>query len=349
MKILFASDRVDSPSFQFYSDSLGKINDNFEDTEIEIKTDYHAIEYSKYDVALFMGPNQKSKEAKARNPYIIIGIVEPRAASKIDFSVVDFIIVNSIESKDFFSRYTPNIMIYYTYPAVPSQEKCPIKKNRLILGYHGNLLHLDAMYPRITKAIEKLSEETPVELWAMYNIERLGKWRKPDRVDMGFPVIHIQHNDHNYAQYMAHVDIGLVPQLIPVRESKILRYLIGTCNHNYNERTDNYFLRFKETTNIGRHLVFAQYGVPVVSDMTPSTCAFIDDGYDGFVAYHTEGWFRALQKLALNESLRIEMGMNLKRKYTKTATHKILNEKLIQFLSHLIEYRSKKSNYDKIR
>lgn len=349
MRILFASDMVESPSFQFYSESFGKINGNFEGIEIEIKTDYHAIEYPKYDVALFMGPNQKSKEAKLGNSSIIVGIVEPRSAQKIDFSVVDFIIVNSIESKDFFSRYILNIMIYYTYPAVPPKEKCPIEKNRLILGYHGNRLHLDAMYPRITKAIEKLSEETPVELWAMYNIERLGKWRKPDRVDIDFPVIHIQHNDHNYAQYIAHVDVGLVPQLIPVRESKILRYAIGTCNHNYNESTDNYFLRFKETTNIGRHLVFAQYGVPVVSDMTPSACAFIDDGYDGFVAYHTGGWFRALQELASNKSLRIEMGMNLKRKYMKTATHKILNEKLILFISHLIEYRSNKSNYDEMR
>ncbi len=342
MRILFASDRVDSPSFLFYSESLGKINDNFEGVEIDIKTDYHAIDYSKYDVALFMGSNQKSKEAKSGDSSIIIGIVEPRAGFKIDFSNTDFIIVNSIESKDFFSRYVANIMVYYTYPAVPSQEKCPIKKDRLILGYHGNFLHLDAMYPRITKAIEQLSGETPVELWAMYNIERFGKWQKPDRLSMNFPVVHVQHNDHNYAQYMAHVDVGLVPQLIPVKENKTLRYLIGTRDQKYNERTDNYFLRFKETTNIGRHLVFAQYGIPIVSDMTPSACAFIEDGHDGFVAYHTGGWFRALQELASNESLRVKMGINLKRKYMKTATHKILNENLIHFISHLRQHHSKK-------
>lgn len=331
---------VNSPSFLFYSESFSKINGNFDNNKIEIKTDYNTIDYSEYDVALFMGFNQKSKQAKAKNSSILTGIVEPRAATNIDFSVVDFIIVNSIESKDYFSRYTSNIMVYYTYPVVPPREKCPLEKDRLILGYHGNLLHLNAMYPRITKAIKQLSEETSVVLWAMYNIKDLGKWRKPDRIDIGFPVVHIQYDNQNYARYMAHVDVGLTPQLIPVRENEILRYLIGTLDRKYNERMDNYFLRFKETTNIGRHLVFAQYAVPVVSDMTPSACSFIDDEYNGFVVSHTEGWLRALQKLASNENMRVNMGVNLRKKYMKIATHEALNEKLIHFISDLTKNAS---------
>jgi len=283
-----------------------------------------------------MGSNQKSKEAKEEKSSILTGIVEPRAAQKMDFSVIDFIIVNSIESKDYFSRYSQNIFIYYTYPVVPPREISPLKKNCLILGYHGNLQHLDAMYPRITKAIEQIANEVPLELWAMYNIEKFGKWEKPDNIEIGFPVLHIQYNFQNYAKYIANVDIGLVPQLIPVRENSILRYLIGSFNRKYNEREDNYFLRFKETTNIGRHLVFAQYGIPVVSDFTPSACAFIDNEYDGFVAYHTGGWTRALQKLALDKNMRREMGINFKKKYFETATHNELNKKFIRFMSDLL-------------
>jgi hypothetical protein len=331
-KILFASDMINSPSFLFYSESLSKINGNFEGLTVDIKRSYNYIDYKNYDVALFMGSNQQSKYAKALNPDIITAIFEPRAAQNIDFTAVDFIIVNSLESKDFFSKHLSNIIVYYTYPIVPPRDTCPTNKEGLVLGYHGNLLHLDAMYPRITRAIEELNREIPVTLWAMYNIETLGRWRKPDRIDLGFPVVHIQYSEENYAKYMANVDIGLVPQLIPVRHNRMLRYLLGSPNRKYNERNDNYFLRFKETTNIGRHLVFAQYGIPMVSDMTPSACAFIDDESDSYIAYETSGWYRALQILAGDINLRREMGNKVKEKYRQFFSHDVLNTNLINYI-----------------
>lgn len=325
-----------SPSFIFYARSLAKINGNKNDISIDIVKNPHSVDYSGYDIALLMGSNEGVSKAKTDNPSIITGIIEPRVAQKNLFSNVDFIVVNSIEAKDFFSRYCHNLITYYTFPDAPPKCECPIKKDRLVLGYHGNRLHLDAMYPRITRAIANLAKEIPLELWAMYNIETLGKWQRPDYEDLGFPIVHIQYTEENYARYLAHVDIGLVPQLIPVRESRTLRYLIGSTDGKYNERPDNYFLRFKETTNIGRHLIFAQYGIPIVSDMTPSSCSFISDENDGFVVYHTEGWLRALKLLALNKDRRAEMGSKFKEKYLKIATHEKMNENLILFLKSII-------------
>jgi len=338
MKIIFTSFMATSPSFLFYASSLAKINGRTAGICIDIINNPLSVDYSAYDVALFMGSSDGVSKAKTDNPSITVGVVEPRVAQNQSFSGLDFIIVNSIEAKDFFSRYCHDLIIYYTFPEVPPKLDCPIKKDRLVLGYHGNLLHLDAMYPRITQAVAELAKKIPLELWAMYNIETLGKWQKADHKDLGFPVVHIQYSEENYARYLAHADIGLVPQLIPVRENRTLRCLIGSISGKYNERFDNYFLRFKETTNIGRHLVFAQYGIPVVSDMTPSSCAFIHDENDGFVAFHSESWSRALELLAFNRDLRIEMGNRLKEKYLKTATHEKMNESLISFLkSKLIQ------------
>ena len=296
---------------------------------LDLSDDPKLVNYSTYDVALFMGFDQVASLAKARNPSIITGVIEPRAAQNNSFDDVDFIVTNGLEAKDYFLKYHREIILYYAYPDVPKILECPREKTSLILGYHGNVIHLDAMYPRITNAIKKLSKEIPVELWLMYNIKKWGQWRLPHRQGWGFPVTHYQHSEENYARYLAHVDIGLVPQFIPVRKSKVLRRLMGSMNRRYNERTDNYFLRFKETTNIGRHLVFAQYRIPIVSDMSPSACSFIEDGINSFVAYSSDGWYTALKKLAIDKKMRKGMGDKLYSKYKKVAAIDTLNQQLI--------------------
>jgi hypothetical protein len=311
------------------------MNGQIPGVRLDICDDPKTVNYSVYDVALFMGFDQAASLAKNSNPSIIICVIEPRAAQNNAFDDVDFIVVNGIEAKDYFSKYHHETILYYAYPEVPKILECPREKNRLILGYHGNMIHLDAMYPRITKAIEELSKEIPLEMWAMYNMNQCGQWQLPACKQLGFPIVHCQHSDENYARYMAHVDIGLVPQLIPVRENKRIRRLMGSLINRFNERTDNYFLRFKETTNIGRHLVFAQYKIPVVSDMSPSACSFIEDGVNSFVAYSSDGWYSALKRLAENKEMRKSMGEKLYSKYKKVAAIEALNQRLI---SHLRSY-----------
>lgn len=332
MKIVFVSARKSSASYIFYSTNFAEINRLKDGVSLEIGDEPLSVDYSAYDVALFMGFDPQALLAKRQNPSILVGIVEPRAEQKNTFVEVDFIVANSIEARDYFSKYVDHIMVYYDYPQVPEKLGCPIEKNKLILGYHGNLIHLQAMVPRITNAIARMAKDIPIELWAMYNIEKLGKWKMPGRSRLGFPVQHIQYSQENYAKYIAHVDIGIVPQFMPVRENWVLRYLIGSLNRRFHERSQNFLLRFKETTNIGRHLVFAQYGIPVISDMSPSACAFIEDGADGYVAYHDHGWFGALKKLASSRTLRIQMGQKLKEKFQSTAAPDILNGKLVSFI-----------------
>lgn len=335
MKIILTSSKKNAASFIFYSESLKKINDSFPDITFETSNTPSRVDYGGFDVALFMGYDEESTLAKQQNKDIITGILDPRTGQKNSFQNVDLIVANDIESKDYFSQFSDNIVIYHTYPSVPEKQACPIDTNKLILGYHGNKIHLDAMYPRITEAIERLNRDIDVELWAMYNIKKLGKWNRPEKQSFKFAVRHIQYSEQNYAKYMAHSDIGLTPQLIPVSKNRILMYLLGTFNNEYNEHNDTYLLRFKETTNRGRHLIFAQYGIPVVSDMTPSASDFIDYGASGFVAHHTESWYQALLYLANNTEQRAKMGKSLKNKYLNTALPRIQNQYLISFLNKI--------------
>jgi hypothetical protein len=75
--------------------------------------------------------------------------------------------------------------------------------------------------------------------------------------------------------------------------------------------------------------------------MSHSSSTFIDHAKNGFLAFHTAGWLRALTKLAFDEKLRMEMGQRLNYKYRKTATPEVQNENLISFLNGL--FLTKKS------
>ena len=75
-----------------------------------------------------------------------------------------------------------DILIYYISPIVKPATKLSFdKKNKIILGYHGNKIYLNSMFPRITNAINMLAIDYDVELWAMYNIDVLGKWKLPEK------------------------------------------------------------------------------------------------------------------------------------------------------------------------
>lgn len=336
MKILFQTTNPRSASFQFYAESLRKINDSPSfGAEVIVEERAGRCEFDQFDIALFMGGSNRSREAKDQRADVICGVVEPRSAQKNDFSGVDIVVVNGLEAMDFFSDCCENLFVYHVYPTVSRASPAFQKNEALTLGYHGNKLHLEAMVPRITDAIRQVHEMIPVKLYAMYNVRELGQSKIVTSRYLGFPVTHIDYSRENYARYLAHVDVGLVPHLIPTRKSRLLRYFLGTLNKRYNEKHDDFLLRFKETTNLGRHFVFAQYGIPIISDMAPSACSFIKHGYSGYLAYSTGGWFSALRSCASDASLRKDIGERLKLEWETNYAHHLLNNRLLAELKRL--------------
>lgn len=336
INIIFSSSRTSSPSFQMYYENL--INSHTSENLCLITGNENpkSVDYLKYEVALFMGFDPQIELAKKINPNIKIGIVEPRATQRNNFEGVDFIVVNSLEAKDYFSQFGKPIFLYPVFPVMQKKIQLDEKPDKLILGYHGNKIHLDAMIPRITDAIDQVAKDIPLELWAMYNIEKLGRWIPKNEEMWNFKIKHIQFHESHYAKYIANVDIGLVPQFIPFITDKWWMRYFASLGSRYGENDTNYILRFKDTTNFGRHLVFAQYQIPVISDMTPSACSLIEDGMDGFTVYSTAAWKRAIQVLANDSYKRAEMGEGLWDKVKEKYSINQLNHRLCEFISKLI-------------
>ena len=336
LRIAFLCTRATSPSFLYYRDSLLEMNETGIAECVVVTSDIESFDPTGFDAVLLMGYDPLPEGIRQRAGDVLMVIVEPRAGQKRDLSGYDLAVYNGHEARDWFAGSTPDDFLYLVYPEVSSKMPVPDefikdKSECLVLGYHGNPLHLDAMVPRITGAIERLAQDRPVVLWAMYNHDICGRWRWADQKNSGFVIRHIPFSMDNYACFMANVDIGLVPQCMPVRRSRILKYLLGTLRRKYNERNADFLLRFKDTTNIGRVMVFAQYNIPVISDMTPSACSL----FGGISAFSSKGWLRALRKLADDEDLRTEMGKKLNRHFQDNHTPHIQNMQLIKKITDI--------------
>ena len=213
MKIILVTDQPGSPSYQFYCEIMSGLHlydCTFQKTNSTLK-----VNYNLYDIVLFMGGSNLASHAKTVNKKILCGIVDPRSLKTEEFKDIDFIIANGIESKIFFSIKNLPCFIYPTYPIVSLPKNYEKKENEyLILGYHGNKLHLEGMMPRITYAIQKIQKTIPVHLMAMYDIAGLGESKIITTSNLGFTVNHIQFSYDNFVNYISNCDIGLVPQLL---------------------------------------------------------------------------------------------------------------------------------------
>lgn len=279
------------------------------------------INYPNYDLILFMSPDSEVIKAKKINPRALIGIMDPKITIKRRPEVerADFLMVTSLEQKDFFLKYNKNIFIYYMFPEIESLSKEHKNRNKIIIGYHGNKAHLNYMSDAV-KALDRLSDKYIIELWAIYNIKKSTQWKK--NLPKKCPVKHIQWSEGIYQSELSKADIGVIPAKIPV---KFFLKRFGLKRYDY-------LIRFKYSNNPGRIYPFSQLGIPVVADFIPSYCQVIQDGKSGFLVYSKEGWYDALEKLILSPELRNQMSRNLKKYINDNCSPGINFRKFLEFI-----------------
>ncbi len=290
--------------------------------------------YSQYDSAIFMAPDSNIAEAKKSNPKLLCGIFDPkvtRSCQKKEVEMADFLIVSSIEQREFFLRYNKNIFIYYMFPDVPEIKKEHQDKEKIIIGYHGNKQHLDAMKD-LSWALDMLAQTYSIEFWAIYNIKKLGKWNR--NTPKVCPVKHVQWSEETVVADLNKCDIGVVPSLLPAPAAfarPIESFLLNKEGYHAND----YVSRYKLTNNPGRIYVFARAGVPVVADFTPSSCQIIRDGESGMLVGTKEGWQNALEMLIKDMPMRNSLSGNLKKNLHEGYSPETTFQHFLSFISNM--------------
>ncbi len=293
--------------------------------------------YPNFDVALFMAPDSDVRTAKKMSPKIVCGIMDPKVGKKRfieEIAAADFLAVSSVEQYDFFARFGKPMFIYYMFPETEWHEKEHADKERIIIGYHGNKQHLDSM-KHVSRALDLLAADMPVEFHAIYNIRKLGAWRRnlPSRCD----VTHIQWDEQTAADHINSFDIGVIPTNLPLpwyaqMHTRPLRSFFYNPEGYYRH---NYIMRYKYSNNPGRIYPFAVSGVPIVADMSPSTAQFIRHGENGFLASSTEGWYLGLIQLAKSAQKRRVFSDSMQKLIRSEYLPDITFSKFVRFLEDI--------------
>lgn len=247
-----------------------------------------------------------AREARELNPRAPIGWInasispkEDRASVKARLSDVDFIIVGSIEERDSLLRYKDTIYIVPLVERMYTQRKTHTDHEPIVLGYHGNAIHLTELYPHATEAIEQLAREIPIRLLAIHAPAPDWEWTA------GRPDIEIEQVNwdlETVEEHLLRCDIGIVPGVTPISENErhaVFEMLEHTRSPDAISGYDtDYLLRFKNKCNAGRSFVFHQLHIPVVAAFMPSHFHILANPECGFLAHSTEGWLDGLRALA---------------------------------------------------
>jgi hypothetical protein len=297
--------------------------------------------YERYDVAVFMAYDQDMHEARRVNPRIRVALCDPKQTDDHQLAAAhaaDFLVVTGVEQREVFYRYNRNVLAFFMAPPMPAVERTHTDTSPVIVGYHGNRVHLECMVASVTPALNELGRRRPVEFWAIYNVAGLGEAR------IGVPdpsivkVRHIQWSSETvsdsdvsrvFYDEFRHVDIGIVPNAQPVRDRLDALEATAYDEPEFMYEPFDYLVRFKASCNAARVYPFARLGIPVIGDFVPSANQVIRDGDTGFVAASPNGWFEALDALASSPDLRNRMADRM-----RTAMDTEYERHLRQFLDY---------------
>ena len=324
MKVLFTASRI-TDQLGFYIDMLTGLND-----EPDVTIAFNRDDFENHDVLLLMGVDPPVREARRRNPRARVGVVDPRRYEGETLEA-DFAIVQGLEQENWFSDYYLDLFRYDFHPVGPCLPRTHLDVSPIVIGYHGNKVHLHTMFPAVTTALEQLAGEMAVELRAYFDIETHGELDH-ELLPRGVRVEQRQWRWDVFDDEFDEIDIGIVPNTIPIGQPQRARRAAVTAQPLFNQHETDYLLRFKGTSNAARAYPFARRGIPVVADLYPSACHFIEHGVSGMLGGSAGMWYRSLRELACSAQRREAMGRRLMRAYQHTMTPEALNPRLAAFL-----------------
>lgn len=289
-------------------------------TKIGIKCQLNNYENLDRNDVIIIGKNFNDNELykiKLKHRQII-GIINPsdkNKKSKKYLDITDFTIVGSFEEKLYYDNFKKN---NFVFPLIEKYNAFKQHKDNkiIVFGYHGNKQHLEEFFPHLTRALEIFARERDIKLKVIYNIKNLGAWVKgKPKIDIEF----VQFQLDTFQDELLECDIGLVPGLVHVNLNmkKIFFYLSKIFNFSYTGNSNDYLIRFKNTTNAGRAFVFHQLGIPVVSDLIPSNFHILANPDCGYLAHNTESWIYAFRELSSSAKYRQEIAINAKNEFNR--------------------------------
>lgn len=291
--------------------------------------------YDRYQVAIFMAADADCARVRAANPGILIGVADPKPDTQRQAREADFCIVSSIEQREVFMPLNRNQFIYYMIPDFDATTVQHRARERHRIVYHGNKVHLNGSSHGLVPALNELGKKYPIQFDAIYNVEALGPWSMGRPDPLCCPTRDLQWYPNCYKDYFADADIGVVQNLMPWRQERLIRRLGMLSRSLLLESPFDHLAKYKSSANAGRAFVFGYFGIPVVADAVPSSSDAIVDGHSGRLVLTAEGWYDALEELILSPSRRQQLADNFRRAIDERFSPAVSARRLLDFISTL--------------
>jgi hypothetical protein len=292
-------------------------------------------DYQNFDIVLFMGYDPCVAEVREVNPDAKIGVVDVRPTILDLAQGADFLVSNGPEMSAMAARYFSNV---FEYPIYQEAKHTRVSKKeetaRVVITYHGNRAHAVSMFPHVTRALEELAREVPLELQLIFNREKLSDI--PARYlprDVEIKIINWYEDVYDHE--IAEADIGIAPNLTPMHQRARAMRDTAPRDAAFGAHETEFLHRYKCTSNAGRILAFAQHGIPVVADMHPSSAQIIFNGENGYLASDSYSWYQALRALSVDQERRRRMGRMLRRTFDERYRIPDINQRFVGFLRAL--------------
>jgi hypothetical protein len=291
-------------------------------------------DYRNFDVVLFMGYDPCVADVREVNPDAKIGVVDVRPTILDLARGADFVVSNGPEMSAMAARYFSNVFEYPIYQEAKRARESKAETGRVVITYHGNRAHAVSMFPHVTRALEELAREVPLELQLIFNREKLSDIPArylPRNVETKI----IDWHEDVYDQEITKADIGIAPNLTPMRQRAKAMRITAPRDIAFGAHETEFLHRYKCTSNAGRILAFAQHGIPVVADMHPSSAQIIFNGENGYLASDAYSWYQALRALSVDRGRRQRMGRMLRRTFDERYRIPEINGRFVDFLRSL--------------
>ena len=276
--------------------------------------------FGDYDVALFGKSTSEAelRAARAENPALIVGMIHPCdfEDKRGKIAACDFLLVGSLLEQDRYRRFCNHVFLLPQIETLFQKRKQHRDGHSIVIGYHGNRDHLDHISDELVEALEQLATEYPIVLRAVYDHGKLGLWeRHRPRIE----IEDVQWSLDTIESQLVECDIGLCPGLteIPRRDRGVFFRWLRTRRPSAVTYENDFLIRFKNTTNAGRAFVFHQLGVPVISDIPPSSFHILGHPDCGYLAHSKEGWLHAFRQLCASAEHRTFIAENARREFDR--------------------------------
>ena len=266
-----------SPAWIFYKELFIRFRDNYK-INLNINPNNNNLDKTNQhkSVGIIFG-NPNALDIKNIRKYNkIIGRLEPRGASKVNFKNYNFLINNSLESQDYFAYTNLDSFILPTFPRYQQNHSKIENNNQLVIGYHGNCFHIVGLMKRIHKELFKYSiskdkkiiikimsnKKTFLRHFPLWYFDNIKRSKKGTNLEFKF-------YDYDFlfmSEFMRNIDIGICPQLVPIKNKRLTKFVSSSLFNSFKEKNHDKILRYKETSNIGRLAIFSQFKIPVISD-----------------------------------------------------------------------------------